>query len=490
MSASSSFPRLAPQFAALRDCWITGGSAAALAPEDWRALTAGTDAEERERRLVALAGQAWDVAFRPALPREAARRKDLPRLALPTVPEQWRSLFRYALEQASGVNVNVNGVLRLVERRGFCAHPLDWMPTASTEDAPDLYAPWQDWVQSLDGEDGKDGKDEASELDEESWDSFYPAQRRRLLKAMRGREADRACQLIAARAAEEPAEKRLALIETLAVGLSENDAPYLQSLVASDRSGKVKALAARFLARLRHRSEGAPQEELAELADFFELGRAGIFKRHASVSAKAVKSQAQANRRMELFECFSFADLAGALGVSEAEVIDGWQFGDRDKLAPTADDGLARMVAASAADEFVARLAERLFAVKEAIPLLLRLLPRLDRAGQRRVMLGILAGRRLWPLTRIEHGDLAGPDDILSSQAYQAVKSEFREARENGGAPHLLSSFNALAGVATAEAAKAALDDIAVSLGVFPASPALAFLRLNLELARAAASST
>ena len=50
-----------------------------------------------------------------------------------------------------------------------------------------------------------------------------------------------------AKAAAEPAEKRLALIETLSERLGPQDAPFLESL-AADRSGYVRALAERLLA--------------------------------------------------------------------------------------------------------------------------------------------------------------------------------------------------------------------------------------------------
>ncbi|MDR1935727.1 MAG: DUF5691 domain-containing protein [Candidatus Accumulibacter sp.] len=486
--------QLAIPLAAIRDCWITGGSAAALTPEAWRPLIAGVSAAEGERRLAALAGQAWEVAFRPALPKDAARQKDLPRLALPTLPDRLRPLFRHALRQAPGNDRYA--VLRLAERRGFSAHPLDWMPAASSEDVPDLYAPWQDWAQSLDQED-KDKGGGGDELNEDTWDSFYPAQRRLLLKAMRRQEPARALVLIAARAGQEAAEKRLALIETLAIGLGDGDAPYLQSL-ASDRSGKIKALAARLLARLRQASAGTglSPEDLAELAGFFERGGKGFFKRNAAVSAKPLKSQAQAARRAELCDQSSLMELAAALGLTEAEFIDGWQFGGQDMsmLTPAADDCVARMAAQSSADEFVARLANRLMAnrlvaEKELNPSLPVLLPRLDRAAQQRVMKKILAGQNIQNiqyLSRIEHGDLAQAGDILSSRIYGALKSDIKGQMREDKTPLALALVNLFAGVATAEAARAVIDDLAASFGIFPANPALAFLRLNYELANAA----
>jgi hypothetical protein len=491
---------LARQFAALRDGWITGGrSAASLVPEDWREFIAGADAEESERRLAALAGQVWDVAFRPALPGDAGRLRDLPPLALPAIPERLRPLFRRAMSNAREPGLADKAedadrhVLRLIERRGFAAHPLDWFPSAAAENVPDLYAPWQDWMAAAQatGED-EGGGEFIEELTEESWDHFYPAQRRLLLKALRRQSPDRARAIVAARAGRESAEQRLALVETLEIGLAEADAPYLQSL-ANDRSGKVKTLAARFLARLRHRSEGAPDEELKEFAAFFEIGGKGFFKRARTVGASPLKSQARAERRMKLFGQYSFVELVSALDLSEAEFIDGWRFGLREGWVPV-DYCLAQMVLESAADESVARFAGRLLAEDDPDQDLLRLLPRLDRALCVQVMKKILAGPGLaiGRLSRIDHGDLAGPGDVLDSPAYETLQAEIRKEQESGWhTTRALCLLNALAGVASAEAARVVFEDVARVFGLFPVnSPALAFLRLNFELARAAGQET
>ena len=475
---------LPESFAALRDCWITGGSAAALAPGEWQALIASENPDESERGLLAIAGQACDLAFRPALPKDALRRKDLPPLALPTIPEHLRTLFRQALRQADR-----NAVLRLTERRGFSAHPLDWMPAASSEDLPDLYAPWLDWAQSLDLEE----KNTVDELDEASWDSFYPAQRRLLLKALRQEDPGRALQLIAARAGQETAEKRLALVETLATGLNDEDAPYLQSL-AGDRSGKVKALAGRLLARLRHKGVGMPAEDIAELAAFLETGSKGIFKRAATIGAKTLKSTAQATRRAALFEAASLLELAAAFEMSEAEFIAAWQFESEEGFDPSADICLAQMVAQSAADALVAHLAERRLEYQPKrmqSPKLpedaLLLLPRLDSGLRAQYMRRIFMGQReeLQHLPRLGEADIARPEDILSSPAYLDLKKTIQmELRENLYTS--LSQLNPIASVATAEAAKAVLEDIVSSFGgLFLANPVFAFLRLNVELAAA-----
>jgi hypothetical protein len=205
------------------------------------------------------------------------------------------------------------------------------------------------------------------------------------------------------------------------------------------------------------------------------------------VGAKPLKSQVQAERRRKLFEQYSFVELVAALDLSEAEFIDGWRFGLREGWVPV-DHCLAQMMLESAADESVARFAGRLLAEDDPDQDLLCLLPRLDRALCAQVMKKILAGPGLaiGRLSRIDYGDLAGPGDVLASPAYRMLQAEIRKEQESGwNVTRALSLLNALAGVATAEAARAVFEDVARVFGLFPVNSAsLSLLRLNFELAR------
>jgi len=122
----------------LRDCWMTGTTALGQAPEAWRDVL-GADPATAERRLLALAGQVYEVALRPVPAADADVRPDLPPLDLPVMPESARALFR-TLPPAW-----VAPALRLADARGYRAHPLDWFPGAAG-DVPRVYRPWQDWL--------------------------------------------------------------------------------------------------------------------------------------------------------------------------------------------------------------------------------------------------------------------------------------------------------------------------------------------------------
>jgi hypothetical protein len=136
------------------------------------------------------------------------------------------------------------------------------------------------------------------------------------------------------------------------------------------------------------------------------------------------------------------------------------------------------------------RLAERLLAEMDLHPALLILLPRLDRAFHQKVTKKILTrpgisadpSVAIWQLTKIEQGDLAGPQELLASPVYRSLKSELAKGATNADAAFVLAALNALAVVATAEAARVVLDDIADSCQILRANPALAFLRLNAGL--------
>ena len=108
----------------MRDCWISGGAAAGMAPAEWQDILASAQADDRERLALAIAGQAFDVGFRPAAPKAFAQRPPLPKLDLPTVPDRHRPLFRSALKNAGDARAKLR-VLALTEARGFATQTQD-----------------------------------------------------------------------------------------------------------------------------------------------------------------------------------------------------------------------------------------------------------------------------------------------------------------------------------------------------------------------------
>lgn len=464
--------------ATMRDCWITGGATFELAPAAWKAIAGGSSPDEQERRLLAIAAQALDVALRPAAPKTLKRRPPLPRLALPMLPERLRPLVRVALKHAVDARRKTR-VATLVASRGFVLHPMDWMPAASDQNSPDVYAPWIDWQASVDGE--RHAPQE--KLTAENWDEFYPAARRIALADMRRTEPASARMLIEAKALGEPAEVRLALIELMRFGLSTEDAPFLKSL-ATDRSGKVRDLAGRMLARLGEHgrsSEGGADDPAVELAAFISEGKSGFIRRRSIYTPAKLKSPAQEKRRAELFETCNLVDLAARFGATEPEFIGAWQFSADNN----ADILIARMVAASGSDAAVTNMADALVADggKPAL-LVLHLMPRLD-SRRRRVLIRLILkdSKYLGALNLaegieaswLEWGDLTNGQTLLALRS--AVAGNDDAAKR--GVDEMLETMGFLATAATADKL---IGDI-IAAGMPPAAPSLGFLRLNASLA-------
>ncbi|MDX8458966.1 DUF5691 domain-containing protein [Mesorhizobium humile] len=463
--------------ARLRDGWISGGAAFELAPAEWKEVAAASNADEQERRLLAIAAQALDVALRPAAPKTLKRRPPLPVLALPMLPERLRPLLRAALKYAADMRLKTR-VAALVASRGFVLHPMDWMPTATDQESPDIYAPWIDWQAGADSE--KQSRRE--HLTAETWDDFYPAARRSALVDLRRSTPALARTLIETKGASEPAEVRLALIELMRFGLSADDVPFLKSLSA-DRSGKVRDMAGRLLARLGEHgnpTEGGSEDPIAELAAFIEEGKSGFIRRRTTYAPIKPKSQAQQARRADLFASCYFGDLVVRFGKTEPDFIGAWQFGVDDG----ADLFLVRMIAVSGSDAAVACLADLLVAAGGRLALLvLQLMLRLDGGRMRALIRQILNdAQNLAALNLVEGaeagwlewGDLANGKTLSALRA--AVSGDNDVTKRN--TEQYLETIGFLASAATAEKL---IGDI-VAAGLPPASPSLSLLRLNAAL--------
>ncbi|RWA75093.1 MAG: hypothetical protein E5X49_20565 [Mesorhizobium sp.] len=464
--------------ARLRDGWVSGGAAFELAPAEWKDVAAAASPDEQERRLLAIAAQALDVGLRPAAPKTLKRRPQLPVLALPVLPERLRPLLRAALKYATDARLKTR-VATLVASRGFVLHPMDWMPAPSYQESPEVYAPWVDWQAGAEGE--KQFRRE--HLTAETWDDFYPAARRAALVDLRRIMPALARTLIETKGASESAEVRLALIELLRFGLGADDVPFLKSLSA-DRSGKVREMAGRLLARLGEHgnpADGGSEDPTAELAAFIEEGKAGFIRRRTTYAAVKLKSPAQQARRADLFASCYFGDLVARFGKTEADFIGAWQFGVDDN----ADLFLVRMVSMSGGDAAVACLADLLVAAGGKLALLvLQLMLRLD-SGRKRVLIRQILNdaQNLAALNLVEGAEAGWLEwgDLAKGKALSALRSAFsgdNDVMKRSAEQHL-ETIGFLANPLTAEK----LIGEVVAAGLPPASPSLGLLRLNAALA-------
>jgi len=448
----------------------TMGSAAASVAQVWKAEI-GDDPIEAELRLLALSGQFLGMAVIAEPPADLRALPDLPALALPTLPDAARSLARRVL--AAGDARHQRALAQFAAGRGWTLHPADWMPSASDEDAPDVYAPWRDWIEAAAAGSGPRGASDG--LTAANWADFWPAARNAALAELRRRDPGAARVLLETRLPGEGADTRLRLLGHLTQGLSEADAPFLETLAAGDRAPKVKALAASLLARLGRGS--AVGEEATELAGFFTLGTKGLLRRSRTVAANVLKTHAQRIRRQTLFAGADYTGFAAALGMSGEELAAIWVWGDDVQ----ADIELAGMAGRSASDAIVADLYTAL-AEHSLLNLgsLLALASRIGPAQRAAIAQRVLRDRGSYHDALAMAGGGGQVEGVTDVPAEAALLHALGSADARPG-DHA-AELQALGMLASRAGAQKALERLVRAAGLLQADPRLDMLRLNAAL--------
>lgn len=342
--------------------WTVGGTAAPVA-DPWRSAL-GDDPAEAELRLLALSAQFLDsmILLPPAQEPQAAPM--LPELALPAVPPAVRPLVRRLLG-AGQTGLHLAG---FAAARGWVLHPADWMPAPGERHAPAVYAPWQRSA-ATESSAAPGGAD---------WEEMAPAERVAALTALRRSDPAAARALLESRLAAQPADARLRLLEVLGEGLSADDIPFLEGIVATDRAARTKAQATAFLARLGQGSTAG--EDAAELAAFFAVRTAGLLRRRREVTVAPTKTPAQRLRRSALMDTVEIDAFAAAMGLPATELIAAWPLSEETGLSAE----LASMAARTGSDALCAALADAAEATAgKADRIVLALRPRLTAEHRR-----------------------------------------------------------------------------------------------------------
>ena len=460
--------------ARVRSAWMAGRSALEHCPAEWRAAIEGSHGEAA---LAALTGHATSVLFRTAPSSGLEPRPLVPALALPVMAEGLRPAFRRILAAKSGPSIE-RQLIDLVTARGYGVHPADWLPSPTDDWVPDIYAPWLDWVRT----ETKATAGQAG-LTVENYERWAWAERRVALARLRDADPAAALLIIAAKAASEPAERRVRLLEILETKLSEADAGFLESL-AKDRSERVQAMAAAYLARLGRTNDSA--ELATELAGMVALGKVGLINRRTRLAIKSLNVTVQRARRQELFKLVSLAALAQALGVSELQLVEAPPDGPPEGLV-----AFLRMMAATGSDAAVRALLNGMLA-DDATPVghLRALTPRLSAAERRPLLARIMArdADGLEAILDIAGSDLgampiapllASPTTTALSRLLDALNVEDPQRASRNAA--LGTMLNRIALLLDAPGAA----DIAArvtSRGLSPADPKLDLLRFNAAL--------
>ncbi|MBR0847326.1 hypothetical protein JQ543_06185 [Bradyrhizobium diazoefficiens] len=446
----------------------TMGSAAAQAAPFWRAEL-GDDPAEAELRLLALSGQFLGIAVTAEPAMSLRVLPDIPKLALPTLPEALRPLARRILAPKKMAQAEL---VHFLAARGWTTHPADWMPSGGDDDVPEIYAPWCDWAEiAASGSAARQRPNEV--LTADTWDDFWPTMRKAALASLRRRDPAAARAVLEAKLGNENAETRLRLLALLAERLSDDDIAFLEGIAANDRAPKVKTLASSLLARLGRGS--AIDAEAAELAGFFPVETKGIFRRTQMIEAERLKTPAQWQRRRALFARADLASFSGALGMTPDALIGCWSW----NADPEADTALVGLIVASGTDSEVAQVAD-LVDGPNATGLLMVLAPRLGPAARAKFAVTALnaQGIRFEPAQAMA-GPAARLDDPLSAPAGKTLLAALR--RDDAKPADFGGEFHALGLIASREGARRSLERLTAA-GLVQGDPRLDMLRLNAAL--------
>ncbi len=323
----------------LRQAWLIGGKA--QAPQDWSALFAGRTPNDLD--LVALTGQAFQFGYVQHQSGELKFETALPVLDAPQLNTEQRLLFQRATDRLTKNARDLYDAVWLAGARGYAVHPLDWMPASAQTPVPAIYRPWQLWMERI------EARAPGEVITPETWSDWSWTERRAAALELRMQDLSAGRDLIAAVAAKEPADKRADLMRIFWHGLSVEDVPFLESL-STDRSDKVKSIATALLARVRRNAD--PTDSEIELAGFFSVKSKGVFNKSKSVELNAIKTDAQRKRRLELFDLAQFLPFATALGMSEIELLDAWNF----KQAEDVENEFVTLVTRTGSEAAIAAL--------------------------------------------------------------------------------------------------------------------------------------
>jgi len=158
-------------------------------------------------------------------------------------------------------------------------------------------------------------------LDESNWAQATLSRRVAYVEQRRRDDADAARALLESTWAQEEADARFRLLQALQTGLGTADQPFLNTL-EKDRAPRVRALAARFLARL---GAGGENPALRGCLERIKQGKSGLLRKRTALELELpanVKDQAASRWILQTFTDVSFTELASALKVTNQELIE------------------------------------------------------------------------------------------------------------------------------------------------------------------------
>lgn len=482
-------------------------------PEAFVPIIEALPNEKRSRAMLALLSQYHSVMYQPALNPSGQNQSKanitpyplLPVLPLPILSQQnGRSLCKRILADASKSEQAL--ILKLLSNRGYSVHPADWLPKASyaqwDDSLPAMYFPWCLWVANQLKE---KEKEEMDVITEDNWDEWYPAQRLIALRHLRRHEPDEARELIKKCVAKESADKRVKIIDVLAIHLTLADTDYLISL-QTDRSQKVVTLAKHLLIRLGvYETEQISENQASEIKDASEelanelasnynleisnVEKTGTKNKTLKINPKRLKSDKQKAIRTEQLAKVNINTFIQALEVDMESFINGWSF---VKNRDSDNDNLVENLANTLADKWIKPLVNKLvhYVNSSNLYLLHHLLPRLDDEDKIKIMLDLLSMASAdisfdecltflkQPLNDLDYSTLQ------TTKAWKELIKNIKKALKDNSYMvdyHIEHECKALGHILPQKTAIKVLEELC-GMGMFKADPVLDVLRLNAEL--------
>jgi hypothetical protein len=158
-------------------------------------------------------------------------------------------------------------------------------------------------------------------LDDSNWAQASVSRRVTYLAQRRRDDRDAARALLASCWAQTDADSRFRLLETLHSGLNMADQPFLSGL-EKDRAPRVRALAAKFLARL---GAGGDNPGLRACLERIKQSQSGLLPKRTALQLELpanVKDQAAWRWVLQAFTEVSLGELAGGLQLAERKLIE------------------------------------------------------------------------------------------------------------------------------------------------------------------------
>jgi hypothetical protein len=158
-------------------------------------------------------------------------------------------------------------------------------------------------------------------LDESNWAQATLSRRAAYLEQRRRDDTDAARALVESTWAQQDADARYRMLQVFQTGLTMADQPFLSAL-EKDRAPRVRALAARFLARL---GAGKDNPALGACLERIKKGHSGLLRKRTTLQLELpanVKDQTASRWILQTFTDVSLAELAGAFKITETELIE------------------------------------------------------------------------------------------------------------------------------------------------------------------------